>query len=73
MRFIAVNDHVDSERGRYDMLLPMKNLFNTQYARDISDKVRSAIHTKQRRGEFVGAFASYGYQKDPDNHNHIVD
>ena len=65
VRFIAVNDHVDSERGRYDMLLPMKNLFNTQYARDISDKVRSAIHTKQQRGEFVGAFASYGYRKDP--------
>ena len=72
VRFIAVNDHVDSERGRYDMLLPMKNLFNTQYARDISDKVRSAIHTKQQRGEFVGAFASYGYRKDPDNHNHLL-
>ena len=72
VRFIAVNDHVDSERGRYDMLLPMKNLFNTQYARDISDKVRSAIHTKQQRGEFVGAFPSYGYQKDPANHSHLV-
>ena len=72
VRFIAVNDHVDSEQGRYDMLLPMKNLFNTQYARDISEKVRSAIRTKQQRGEFVGAFASYGYRKDPENHNHLV-
>ena len=72
VRFIAVNDHVDSQQGRYDMLLPMKNIFNTQYARDISDKVRSAIHTKQQRGEFVGAFPSYGYQKDPANHNHLV-
>lgn len=72
VRFIAVNDHVDSQRGRYDMLLPMKNIFNTQYARDISDKVRSAIQTKQQCGEFVGAFASYGYQKDPANHNHLI-
>ena len=72
VRFIAVNDHVDSQRGRYDMLLPMKNIFNTQYARDISDKVRSAIHTKQQRGEFVGAFPSYGYRKDPSNHNRLV-
>lgn len=72
VRFIAINDHVDSARGRYDMLLPMKNIFNTQYARDISDKVRSAIHTKQERGEFVGAFASYGYRKDPENHNHLL-
>lgn len=72
VRFIAVNDHVDSQQGRYDMLLPMKNIFNTQYARDISDKVRSAIHAKQQRGEFVGAFPSYGYQKDPANHSHLV-
>ena len=72
VRFIAVNDHVDSRQGRYDMLLPMKNIFNTQYARDISDKVRSAIQTKQRRGEFVGAFPSYGYQKDPRDHNHLL-
>ena len=72
VRFIAVNDHVDSQQGRYDMLLPMKNIFNTQYARDISEKVRSAIHTKQQKGEFVGAFPSYGYQKDPANRSHLV-
>ena len=72
VRFIAINDHVDSQQGRYDMLLPMKNLFNTQYARDISDKVRAAIRTKQQRGEFIGAFASYGYRKDPADHNHLV-
>lgn len=72
VRFIAINDHVDSERGRYDLLLPMKNIFNTQYAKDISDKVRSAIRTKQQRGEFIGAFASYGYQKDPADHNHLI-
>ena len=72
VRFIAINDHVDSEQGKYDLLLPMKNLFNTQYARDISDKVRSAIHTKQQQGAFVGAFASYGYQKDPADHGHLI-
>ena len=72
VRFIAVNDHVDSAQGRYDLLLPMKNLFNTQYARDISDKVRSAIRAKQQRGEFVGAFPSYGYRKDPVDHNHLL-
>lgn len=71
VRFIAVNDGVDSEQGRYDMLLPIKNLFNTQYAKDISDKVRSTIRSKQRRGEFIGAFPSYGYRKDPANHNRL--
>lgn len=72
VRFIAVNDGVDSERGPYDMLLPMKNIFNEHYARDISNKVKSAFQTKQRRGEFVGAFSSYGYRKDPEHHGRLI-
>lgn len=72
IRFIAINDNVDSLNGPYDMLLPLKNVFNTQYAKDISGKVRSAFRVKQQRGEFVGAFASYGYQKDPENHNRLM-
>ena len=72
VRFIAINDHIDSLLRTYDMMLPLKNVFNTQYARDISEKVRSAFRAKQKRGEFVGAFASYGYLKDPRNRNHLV-
>lgn len=72
VRFIAVNDLTDSSSGGYDMLLPVKNVFNEHYARDISRKVRSSFIAKQRRGEFVGAFASYGYRKDPENHNKLV-
>lgn len=72
VRFIAINDGVDSLKGPYDMLLPLKNIFNTQYAKDISDKIRSSFRSKQRRGEFIGAFASYGYLKDPENHNHLI-
>ncbi len=72
VRFIAVNDNIDSNKGQYDMLLPVKNIFNEQYARDISQKVRSAMQTKQRQGNFIGAFACYGYQKDPDDHNHLI-
>lgn len=72
VRFIAVNDGVDSLNGPYDMLLPLKNIFNAQYARDISAKVRSSFRAKQRRGQFVGAFASYGYLKDPADRNHLI-
>ncbi|WP_409967426.1 recombinase family protein [Bengtsoniella intestinalis] len=72
VRFIAINDGVDSLSGPYDMLLPLKNVFNTQYAKDISGKVRSAFAVKQRRGEFVGAFASYGYLKDPQHRNKLI-
>ena len=55
VRFIAVTDNIDSARGAYDMMMPLKNLFNTQYARDISQKVKSSLHAKQQRGEFIGA------------------
>lgn len=72
VRFIAVTDHIDSEHGAYDMMMPLKNLFNAQYAKDISQKVKSSLHTKQQHGEFIGAFASYGYQKDPLNRNHLI-
>ena len=72
VRFIAINDNVDSQQGPYDMLLPLKNVFNAQYAKDISQKVRSAFTVKQNRGEFVGAFASYGYLKDPENHSRLI-
>jgi len=72
VRFLAVNDHIDSEKGPYDLMLPFKNVFNEQYARDISHKVKSAMQTKQRQGAFIGAFASYGYRKDPQDHNKLL-
>ncbi len=72
VRFIAINDGVDSQAGPYNMLLPLKNVFNAQYAKDISEKVRSSFEVKQRRGEFVGAFTSYGYVKDPADHNKLI-
>ncbi|MEG1725781.1 MAG: recombinase family protein, partial [Anaerovoracaceae bacterium] len=72
VRFVSVNDHIDSGKYAYDMLMPMKNVFNEQYARDISQKVLSAFNTKQENGQFIGAFASYGYAKDPNDRNKLV-
>ena len=72
VRFIAVTDGIDSVGKEYDMLLPIKNIFNEQYARDISRKVHAAVEAKQRAGEFVGAFACYGYQKSPEAHGRLV-
>ena len=72
VRFISVTDSIDSERQAYDMLLPIKNIFNEQYARDISKKVQAAVKTKQRSGEFIGAFAGYGYKKSPADKNKLI-
>ena len=72
IRFIAINDGIDNLSRAYDISMPIKNLINETYARDISNKVQSAFKTKQRHGDFIGAFASYGYRKDLSNHNKLI-
>jgi DNA invertase Pin-like site-specific DNA recombinase len=72
VRFISVTDNIDSFEHSYDMLLPIKNIFNEQYARDISKKIHASVLTKQKAGEFIGAFASYGYRKALPNKNKLV-
>jgi len=72
VRFISITDNIDSRKQAYDMLLPIKNIFNEQYARDISGKVHAAIRTKQKAGEFIGAFPSYGYKKSPSDKNRLI-
>ena len=74
VRFIAVNDGYDSLDGQYgnDMVIPFKNLINDAYCRDISVKIRSHMEVKRKNGEYIGAFAAYGYLKDPENKNRLV-
>ncbi len=72
IRFISIMDNIDSAKQAYDMLLPIKNIFNEQYARDISQKVHGSMKTKQKAGEFIGAFASYGYRKSSIDKNKLV-
>lgn len=72
VRFISITDNIDSLRKPYDLLLPIKNIFNEQYARDISEKIHASVSTKQKAGEFIGAFASYGYKKSPSDKNKLI-
>ncbi|MBR5948980.1 MAG: recombinase family protein [Clostridia bacterium] len=65
VRFIAINDGVDSEDGENE-LAPFKNIMNEMYARDISRKVRSAHRIRGNAGEPLGP-PPYGYVKDPAN------
>lgn len=76
VRFIAVNDRYDSIDPSTASTLSMhlKNLVNTVYATDISAKICPVLRGKQERGEFIGAWASYGYFKlAEDKHSLIVD
>ena len=75
IRFIAVNDAYDSLTGdpqSDSFVIPFKNLINDSYCKDISMKIRSSLEVKQKNGEFVGAFAPYGYKKSPDNKNQLI-
>jgi len=69
VRFISVNDNYDSlsATGDESLVIPIKNLMNEIYAKDISKKVRSQYEMKRKRGDFCGCFAPYGYTKDGSN------
>ena len=74
VRFIAINDNYDSlDRNQSDsLIIPFKNLINDAYCKDISVKIRSQLEIKRKKGQFLGAFAVYGYLKDEENHNKLV-
>ncbi len=74
IRFIAVTDCIDSlKKGFGDsLLIPFKNLLNDSYSADISSKIRASLDIKRKNGEFIGAFAPYGYKKDSKNKNCLV-
>lgn len=74
IRFIAVNDKYDSLEAdtAHDIVVPFKNLINDSYCRDLSVKIRSHLTIKRKNGEFIGAFACYGYLKDKNNRNQLV-
>lgn len=77
VRFISIIDDIDSlknPKSVSSIAVPLKNLMNDQYARDISEKVRSTLKIKQLNGEFIGVTAPYGYLKNPkDKHKFIID
>lgn len=66
VRFISVVDKYDSfetDGSAQSLLIPLKNLINSYYSKDISKKVATAIHTKQLAGEYIPGMIPYGYIK----------
>ena len=75
IRFIAVNDSIDSykdPKSINNVIVPFKNLMNDEYCRDISNKIRSVFEIKKKNGEYIAAFAPYGYIKDPEDKHHLI-
>ena len=67
VRFIAVNNGIDSENPDTLEFAPFINIMSEWYAKDISKKVKTGIKTKGMSGKPVATEAPYGYIKDPDN------
>ena len=74
VRFIAVDDNIDSILlDGFEMAIALlKSIFSEQYVRDVSVKTRSALDTKRRQGQYVGAIPIYGYLKSVDNKNQLI-
>ena len=73
VRYIAINDNVDTDSSESNDLMPFKNLFNEWFIRDTSRKIRAVLKAKAERGERLGTRAPYGYRKDPSTKKLIVD
>ena len=72
-RFVSVLDCLDSEGDNTDML-HFRSLMNDYHLKDLSNKIKSVLHAKKKSGQFLGAFAPYGYRKcEDDKHKLLID
>lgn len=72
VRFIAVNNGVDSVNGTENDMTPFINLFNEFYAKDTSRKIRAVFKAKGNAGKPLCTNPPYGYIKDPEDKNHWI-
>ena len=67
IRFIAVNDNVDSENQADNDFTPFRNIINEWYAKDTSKKIRSVLKAKGNSGKHLSVIPPFGYKKDPND------
>ncbi len=72
VRYIAINDGVDSIDNAQMDITPFRNIINEMYAKDTSRKIKSALHARRMQGKYMATTAPFGYQKDEKDHNHLV-
>ena len=74
VRYISVTDGIDTfakDNGNNE-IAPFKSILNDMYSKDLSKKIRTALHTMQKQGKWVAANAPFGYMKDPNDKNKLV-
>ena len=72
VRFIAVNNNVDSDDPRTIELTPLLNIMNDFYARDTSRKIKAIFSSRMANGKRVSPSVPYGYLRDPEDKQHLI-
>lgn len=73
IRYIALSDGIDTfQNSSNNDMTPFKSVLNDMYAKDISKKIRAVMDTKRVNGQFIGAFAPFGYKKSEKNKNQLL-
>ena len=75
VRFISISDGLDNHDANSNtdaLIVSLKNLINDVYAKDISQKIISALRTMQQKGDYVGGLPPFGYKKSEENHLKLV-
>ena len=70
VRFIAIQENVDTEQNTGAEMMPFHNIFNEWYAAQTSKKVRAVNRMKAENGKRVSSAVPYGYKKNPDDEDH---
>lgn len=72
VRFIAINNGVDSANQQESDFTPFLNIINEWYAKDTSKKIKAVFKAKGESGIPLSPNPPYGYMKDPENKNHWI-
>lgn len=72
VRFIAVNNGIDSDKQSDNDFTPFLNIMNEWYARDSSRKIRAIFQARMQEGKRVSASVPYGYRRNPENKQQLI-
>lgn len=72
IRFMSVVDNADTSVKANRKARQITGLIDQWYLEDLSENIRQTLSVKRKQGQFVGAFAPYGYLKDPNDKHHLI-
>ena len=72
IRFIAINDDVDTSKDANSDFTPFRNIINEWYCRDCSRKMKASYKARASNGAHLSGFAPYGYKLDPADKTHLI-